>query len=166
MSKTNVTKTGTKTTAWPQVASPKTHGGTPSPKAPNAEFMLRRSLLSTLLWEGQFYEDGKSIAERIRMNVANVAPNKVVDLVEEARSKYKLRHAPLLVVREMARLPKHKAFVADALTRVIQRPDELGEFLSLYWSEGKCPLSSQVKKGLARAFNKFSGHQLAKYKNG
>jgi hypothetical protein len=155
-----------KTTAWPQVANPMTYGGTPSPKAPNAEFMLRRSLLSTLLWEGQFYEDGESIAERIRRNVANVDPNKVASLVEEARSKYKLRHAPLLVVREMSRLPKHKAFVADALEKVIQRPDEMAEFLAIYWSEGKCPLSSQVKKGLSRAFNKFSDYQLAKYKNG
>ena len=37
----------------------------------------------------------------------------------------KLRHAPLLLVREMARLASHRALVAETLERVIQRADEL-----------------------------------------
>jgi hypothetical protein len=46
---------------------------------------------------------------------------------------------------------------------VIQRADELSEFLALYWRGGKRPLSKQVKLGLARAFGKFDAYQLAKY---
>jgi 60 kDa SS-A/Ro ribonucleoprotein len=42
------------------------------------------------------------------------------------------------------------------LERVIQRPDELTEFLAIYWKDGRQPLSAQVKKGLARAFRKFN----------
>jgi 60 kDa SS-A/Ro ribonucleoprotein len=75
----------------------------------------------------------------------------------------KLRHAPLLLVREMARLPSHKALVAETLERVIQRPDELAEFLAIYWKDGRQPVSAQVKKGLARAFRKFNEYALAKY---
>jgi 60 kDa SS-A/Ro ribonucleoprotein len=57
-----------------------------------------------------------------------------------------------LVVREMARASAaHKALVADTLFTVIQRPDEITEFLAIYWKDGKQPLSAQVKKGLARA---------------
>lgn len=37
------------------------------------------------------------------------------------------------------------------------------EFLAIYWAEGKCPLSKQVKLGLAKAFAKFNEYQLAKY---
>jgi 60 kDa SS-A/Ro ribonucleoprotein len=47
--------------------------------------------------------------------------------------------------------------------RVIQRADELAEFLAIYWAEGKQPLSAQVKKGLAAAFVKFDEYALAKY---
>ena len=47
----------------------------------------------------------------------------------------KLRHAPLWVVREMARHDGHKALVADTLAKVIQRADELAEFLALYWKD-------------------------------
>jgi hypothetical protein len=49
------------------------------------------------------------------------------------------------------------------LNAVIQRPDELGEFLALYWKDGKVPIANQVKKGLSLALNKFSEYQLAKW---
>jgi len=66
-------------------------------------------------------------------------------------------------VREMARLPKHKALVASTLAQVIQRADELTEFLAIYWKDGRQKVSAQVKKGLARAFGKFDEYNLAKY---
>lgn len=125
------------TPAWTNQPVTKTHEGGKASKAPNAEFMLRRSLLATLLWEDSFYESGESISERIRKNVCRVDPKRVADIALEARSKYKLRHAPLLVVREMLRSPQHKPLVADALEKVIQRPDELAEFLAIYWKEDK-----------------------------
>jgi hypothetical protein len=140
----------------------KTHEGAPS-KYINAELQLRRSLMSCMLWENSFYEDGESIAERIAALVSEVEPEKVAAMAIEARDKMKLRHAPLWVVREMARHPEHKLLVADTLYNVIQRPDELAEFISLYWKDGKQTLSAQVKKGLARAFQKFNAYQLAKY---
>ncbi|HEX2681472.1 MAG TPA: TROVE domain-containing protein, partial [Candidatus Dormibacteraeota bacterium] len=49
------------------------------------------------------------------------------------------------------------------LERVIQRPDELAEFLALYWGAGKQPISAAAKRGLAAAFTKFDAYQLAKY---
>jgi 60 kDa SS-A/Ro ribonucleoprotein len=46
---------------------------------------------------------------------------------------------------------------------VIQRADELSEFVAIYWAGGRQPLSAQVKKGLAAAFGKFDEYALAKY---
>lgn len=129
----------------------------------NAEMQLRRSVMACMLWEKQFYEDGADIAERIRQTIPLVKPEIVEAVAVEARNKMKLRHAPLLIAREMARLPEHKKYVAGTLMQVIQRADELAEFLALYWSEKKQPLSAQVKKGLASAFKKFDAYQLAKY---
>ena len=124
---------------------------------------LRRSVMACMLWEDQFYEDGVTIAQRIAEEVKNVTPEQAAEIAIEAREKMKLRHAPLWIVREMARLPKHRLLVADTLARVIQRADELTEFVALYWKDGKQPLSKQVKLGLARAFTKFDRYQLAKY---
>ncbi len=88
-----------------------------------------------------FYEDGIAIAGRIRELVPKVAAEKVAALAVEARTAMKLRHAPLLLVREMARHATHRALVAETLVRVIQRADELAEFVAIYWAEGRRPLS-------------------------
>lgn len=139
-----------------------THEGAPAKHIP-AIFELRRSVLATMLWEDSFYENGEDIANRIKGLVSRVPAKAAADLAVELRSKGKLRHVPLLVTREMARIPSHREYVADTLAKVVQRPDELAEFLSIYWKEKKQPLSAQVKKGLAKAFTKFDEYQLAKY---
>src|ERR1700733_15134648 len=140
----------------------RTHEGAPA-RAITPEQALRRSVLSCMLWEGEFYEDGVQIAGRIRELVPKVGADKVAALAVEARERMKLRHAPLLLVREMARLATHRGLVAETLTRVIQRADKLSEFVAIYWAEGRRPLSAQVKKGLAAAFTTFDEYALAKY---
>src|SRR5580765_423624 len=146
-------------------SGPRTHEGAPARNI-STELQLRRSVLACLLWESQFYEDGVEIAGRIAELVPKVAAEKVAALAVEAREKMKLRHAPLLLVREMARHATHRALVAETLTRVIQRADELAEFVAIYWKDGRVPLSAQVKKGLAAAFPKFDAYALAKYDRG
>jgi hypothetical protein len=69
----------------------------------------------------------------------------------------------MLLVREMARHASHRGLVAETLVQVIQRADELAEFVAIYWADGRCPLSAQVKKGLAAAFSRFDEYALAKY---
>jgi 60 kDa SS-A/Ro ribonucleoprotein len=140
----------------------RTHEGAPAVQI-SAEAQLRRSVLACMLWEDQFYEDGVTIAGRIAALVPRVDVGKVAELAIEAREQMKLRHAPLLLVREMARHATHRGLVAETLTRVIQRADELAEFLAIYWKDGRQPLAAQVKKGLAAAFAKFDAYALAKY---
>src|SRR6201998_1752393 len=130
------------------------------------EAQLRRSVLACLLWESQFYESGIEIGGRIAELVPKVEPERVAALAVEAREQMKLRHVPLLLVREMARHKTHRGLVAETLERVIQRADELCEFVAIYWKDGRVPLSGQVKKGLAAAFPKFDEYQLAKYDRG
>jgi 60 kDa SS-A/Ro ribonucleoprotein len=144
------------------LAKVRTHEGGPA-KAITPEQALRRSVLVCMLWEDEFYEEGVQIAGRIRELVPKVDAAKVAALAVEAREAMKLRHVPLLLVREMARHASHRALVAQTLTRVIQRADELSEFMAIYWADGRAPLSGQVKKGLAAAFTKFDKYALAKY---
>lgn len=142
------------------------HEGVPAvPFPPYTQ--LRRAVLACLLWEDQFYESGESIAERIANLVKVVPAEKVAALAIEARSKFHLRHVPLLLVREMARGKGN--LVGRTLCAVIQRADELAEFVSLCWKDKNKPmtktLTKQVKAGLAHAFTKFSAFQLARYRS-
>lgn len=139
-----------------------THEGAPA-RALTPEHELQRAVMACMLWEDTFYESGADIAQRIAGLIPKCRPEFVAGLAITAREAMKLRHAPLLLVREMARIPTHKALVASTLERVIQRPDELTEFMAIYWKEKRQPLSAQVKKGLARAFRKFNEYSLAKY---
>lgn len=139
-----------------------THEGAPA-KRISALAELRRTVMACLLWEDNFYENGVSVADRIAKLVPEVSGAEAMQIAIEAREKMKLRHVPLYIARIMARTPHQKEFVAETLTRVIQRADELTEFLSIYWKDGRCPISNQVKKGLATAFTKFDEYALAKY---
>ena len=58
----------------------------------------------------------------------------------------KLRHAPLMLVREMARHASHRKLVAETLEQVIQRADELAEFVAIYWKDGRVPLSGRRRR--------------------
>lgn len=139
-----------------------THGGVPAMRI-NAEQQLRRSVMATLLWEDQFYEDGQAIGDRIASLATQVAPDKVAAIAVEAREVHHLRHVPLLLASALVRPAAGSSLVSQLLPRLIQRPDELGEFLSLYWSKGRTPIAKQVKAGLAKALQRFDAYQLAKY---
>lgn len=124
---------------------------------------LKRAVMSTMLWEDTFYEGGASIADRIVEYASALPAAQVAEVAIAAREESKLRHVPLLLLNVIAKTGAGTSLVSDTIARVIQRPDELTEFLAIYWKKGKTPLSAQVKKGLARAFVKFDEYQLAKY---
>lgn len=139
-----------------------THEGGPAQRV-DAARELRRSVLTLLLWEDTFYASGSEIARRIAALIPQVDPHTVAELAIEARDRLQLRHAPLFLLRELARRPGTGPILERALAHVIQRADELAEFLAIYWSERRQPLAAGVKRGLAAAFTKFDEYRLAKY---
>lgn len=140
-----------------------THEGALSTRQLSPAGELRRTVMACLLFEGTFYESGEDAAKRMRNLIGKVSFEDAAQIAIEAREKMKLRHAPLFLTREILRHHSGRK-VGDLIARVIQRPDELGELLALYWRDGKDqPLTAQLKVGLARALKKFSAYQLAKW---
>lgn len=138
---------------------------------------LRRSTLSALLFEDMFYESGGDHAKRVAALVAECKPHDVAALALEARDRMHLRHMPLFLVRELARRaeknqPKSEigGLIRRTLASVIQRPDEITEYLAIYWRERKgrrdkaATISNASRRGLADAFRKFNRYALAKYR--
>ena len=151
-------KTNVSTKSTPEY----THEGAKAIKLYSPEQQLRRTVMSCLLWEDDYYEDGVAISNRIREYAEKVPVIKLAEIIVEVREKFYLRHIPLfLLVTLIAR--SKSSLVADTIYKTIQRPDELGELLSLYWHDGKKSLSAQLKKGLAKAFTKFNAYSLSKY---
>ena len=111
----------------------KTHEGAPAVANLTPEQQLRRSVMSCLLWESEYYEDGQAIADRIMENARKVVPHYLAELANEVRHRANLRHAPLLLLDVLSETDRGtKEFrrnVADTIAKVISRPDELTEFL-------------------------------------
>ncbi len=143
-----------------RMTGPRTHEGAPA-KQLEPKAALRRSVLSCMLWENEFYEEGQPIADRIVEAAALVDRDTVAALAVEARNVHGLRHAPLMLLLDLIR--RGGPGVADTIADTIRRADEITELVALYWRDGKRPLSKQMKLGMAKAFGKFSEYQLAKY---
>lgn len=126
---------------------------------------LERVVATCLLWENTFYEKGSDIAARIADLCKKVKPEEVATLAIKARNDYKLRHVPLFLCVQLAALASGRkdGLVRNTLASVIQRPDEMGEFIAQYWKDKKRPLSGQIKKGLRECFGKFSEYQFSKW---
>ncbi len=124
---------------------------------------LRRTVMSCLLWEDSFYEDGQSIAARISEFAALCSFDQVAGLAVEARNVHGLRHAPLLLLLDLIR--RGGSSVADTIDAVVRRPDEMAELLVMYWSLGtnKHMIPRQMKRGLQLAFKRFNEYSLGKY---
>jgi len=121
---------------------------------------LRRLVLASMLWEDTFYVDGVDSAKMIEEVCGQIKPNQIVDIALEAHEKGLLRHMPLYLIVQAL---KRGATCKNAISTVCNRPDQMTELLSLYWKNGKTPLASQLKRGLAHAFTRFDAYQLAKY---
>lgn len=150
------------------------------------EALLRRAVMACLLWEDLAYEKGSETVTAIQTLIPQVAPDAVAAIARESRLQQKLRHVPLLIVREMARLATHKHLVAGVLADICTRPDMETDFWVLYdpgaaqpkraaaWRTGvstdpkfpkkREPLSKQVKRGLRLALAGFDEYQLAKWR--
>ena len=141
--------------------APRTYEGGPALPNKTALHELKRATTACLLWEGTFYENGVDIATRIQQLSAQCDPRDLVHLAVELRRDHNLRHVPQLLLREACRrpFPGLKLYFPE----IMRRPDDMTEFLALYWKDGKTPLAAQAKKGLALAFREFNAYQLAKY---
>ena len=128
---------------------------------------LERSVMSCLLWESEFYEDGQTIGQRIADLVKAVSAEDVARVAIQAKEDMRLRHVPLLLVRELMRTVEGRTMARSLFPRVILRPDDITEFLCIYWKDNKEePLAKQVKRCLGDTFRKFDEYQLAKYNGG
>lgn len=151
-----------------------TYGGGAASK-PAPVDALERAVFSCLLFEPTHYQAGSEIAEQIKAACVKVPPSEIARIAISARKDHGLRSVSLyLLVLLDANKDRialdDRSLIADTVYEVISRADELAEVCALLVKNSGKPLkkclSSQMKKGLARAFTKFGEYALAKYDRG
>src|SRR3954468_9301361 len=80
---------------------------------------LERSVMSCLLWESEFYEDGQTIGQRIADLVKQVPAAEVARVAIQAKEDMRLRHVPLLLARELMRPKEGREQAKGLFPRVI-----------------------------------------------
>lgn len=117
--------------------------------------------------EDEFYESGQDIGERIAALVKEAPASEVARVAIQAKVDMKLRHAPLLLAREMLRTQDGRSAFGGVAEKVFTRPDDITEFLAIYWKDNKDePLTKQAKRHVGDAFRRFDEYQLAKHNGG
>lgn len=142
-----------------------THEGAKAKRIDCVE-QLERSVMSCLLWENEYYEEGVEIAKRIE-DLSSIVPiGELKRITLQAKHDMRLRHAPLFLAVQIAKRKDGKAEIASILDNIITRPDDIQEFLALYWKDRRTPIAKQIKKSLGESFRKFDEYSLAKYNGG
>ena len=136
-----------------------------------------RTLVTCLLGESNFYEDGQSVKDRLASYVPELSEESCRKILKEAKIDNKLRHAPIFWAVQMAKEGKLKASDVEMVT---DRVDLMADLLAEYWRENQRDESEiderrenhkrvnkmvpkQMVKGLQTSLKKFDEYQLAKY---
>lgn len=122
------------------------------------------SLVLTNLLTDQFYRKADDAQKRLAELVKETAPLFAAKAAVYARNEFGMRSISHVVAGEVARYESGAPWKRDFYSSIVRRPDDITEILA-YWkaNHGK-KLPSAMKYGLSRAFDKFDGYQLAKYK--
>lgn len=152
MAKFNTASQGTKTV---NLAGGQAHTQTP-------ELELASILLTSFANES-FYRSSTDTFARLKELVKVCDKRFVAQAAIYARTKFGMRSITHCVASELAKHVSGEKWAKDFYSAIIYRPDDMMEILAYHkLNNGK--ITNQMKKGLAKAFDKFDKYAIAKYR--
>lgn len=135
-------------------------GGLAYAQSPELELV---SILLTSFANDQFYKSSDDTFKRLISLILDCDKEFVAKAAVYARTEFGMRSISHVVASELALHISGKEWAKDFYKAIVNRPDDMMEILSYRTSKsGKIP--NAMKKGFAKAFDKFSKYQLAKYR--
>lgn len=153
MSRFNTASPGTKTVNLA--------GGEAYSQTPELELL---SILLTSFAKDDFYRSANETFNRLKALITQVKPEFVAKAAVYARTQFGMRSITHVVASELAKHLSGREWAKNFYAAIIHRPDDMIEILSYHKANGKVPAS--MKKGFAKAFDKFDKYTLAKYRAG
>lgn len=135
-------------------------GGEAYSQSPELELV---SILLTSFANDQFYRSANDTFARLTSLITQCDPEFVAKAAVYARTQFGMRSISHVVASELAKHLSGKPWAKSFYDKVIYRPDDMGEILAYHISKnGKVPNS--MKKGFAKAFERYDKYALAKYR--
>lgn len=123
------------------------------------------SMLLTSYIKDQFYQKADEQIGRVKTLVQGMSDKEfLAKAAIYARNEFGMRSVTHVAAAEIAKTVKGADWTRSFLDKVVHRPDDMTEILAFYMSEYGKPIPNSIKRGFAKAFNKFDGYQLSKYR--
>lgn len=123
------------------------------------------SLLLTSFVQDQFYRKSDDSLKRLTALLNQVDPKFAAKAAIFARTKFGMRSISHATAAELAKHISGQEWGKDFYNKVIYRPDDMTETLSYYFGNLKAKsVPNSLKKGFAKAFERFDAYQLSKYR--
>jgi 60 kDa SS-A/Ro ribonucleoprotein len=127
------------------------------------------SLLLTSFVSDQFYRNAQTTLDELRKLSSKVKDKEfVAKAAIYARDKFGMRSITHALAGELTSQLNGAEWGKDFYNKVVVRVDDMTEILSYYLayktSKDNPKFPNSLKKGFAKAFDKFDGYQLAKHK--
>lgn len=131
------------------------------------------SMVLTSFVENSYYEKQPEALQRLRELISKCDKKFVAQAAIYARTEFGMRSISHVVAAELAKHISGEKWAKNFYTNVIHRPDDMLEIAAYYslncaqktsTKRGKKTLTGSMKAGFAKAFDKFSKYQLAKYR--
>lgn len=135
-------------------------GGEAYKQTPELELI---SILLTSFADDSFYRSANHTFDRLKELVRICDKKFAAQATVYARTQFGMRSITHVAASELAKHISGEKWAKDFYSAVVYRPDDMLEILSYHTSKnGKLPNS--MKKGFAKAFDKFDAYSLAKYR--
>jgi len=126
------------------------------------------SLLLTSFVNNEFYRSADDSLKDLKNHLSKVDPEFAAKAAIFARDEFGMRSISHALAGELASYSSGKEWSKNFYDKVVVRVDDMLEILSYYLNnktDKKSPkFPNSLKKGFAKAFDKFDAYQLAKYR--
>lgn len=123
------------------------------------------SILLTSFTQDQFYRSGNDTMKKLTELLGKVDPKFAAKAAIYARNEFGMRSITHVLSVEIAKYISGKDWGKKFFQEIIHRPDDMTEIIACYFGKNKGKaLPNSLKKGFAKAFDKFDGYQIAKYR--
>jgi 60 kDa SS-A/Ro ribonucleoprotein len=137
-------------------------GGSAFVMTPELELV---TFLLTNFLNDQFYRSGKTAEKGLKKLVAAVDAKFAAQAAIYARNEFGMRTVTHAVAGEIAGVVKGAEWTKRFFDKVVRRPDDMTEILAYYYANYGKNEPNALRKGFAKALERFDEYQLAKYRN-
>lgn len=129
------------------------------------ELELVTVLLNSFVSDGYYTKSSDGI-KILNDALEKVNPEFAAKAAVYARNEFGMRSITHVLATEICKFASGKPWAKEFYSAIVRRPDDMTEILSYYYSKnkGNKSLPNALKKGFKKAFDKFDGYQLAKYR--